>query len=174
MTHDETIARSLIQRVNVGDLLTRSAARGPTRDCVIDGARRFSYGEFEALSNRLAHGLLSLGYASGDALALMSANSAEFLATYFACAKIGVVCVPINLFWRNRELAYVLGHARVRGAVVTAELLEQFTTGLEAGLPIRDVIVVGGEPLPGLCPTTLRCSGSTRCNRGSARRFPKS
>lgn len=173
MTHDETIARSLIQRVNVGDLLTRSAARGPTRDCVIDGARRFSYGEFEALSNRLAHGLLSLGYASGDALALMSANSAEFLATYFACAKIGVVCVPINLFWRNRELAYVLGHARVRGAVVTAELLEQFTTGLEAGLPIRDVIVVGGEPLPGVVPDHLALLGFDALQQGQRATVPE-
>jgi acyl-CoA synthetase (AMP-forming)/AMP-acid ligase II len=156
LRQDQIIERSLIQRVNVGDLLTRSAARGPGRDCVIDGARRFSYGEFEAMSNRLAHGLLSLGYKAGDALALMSANSAEFLATYFACAKIGVVCVPINLFWRNRELAYVLGHAGVRGAVVAAELLEQFATGLEPGLPLRDVIVVGESgPLQGLLPGHL-------------------
>src|SRR2546426_1159031 len=70
-------------------------------------------------------------------------NSAEFLATYFACAKIGVVCVPINLFWRNRELAYVLEHAQVRGAVVEAEVFEQFLTGLEEGQALRDVIVVG-------------------------------
>lgn len=143
MRQDRNIERSLIQRVNVGDLLTRSAARGPDKDCVIDGGRRFSYAEFEALSNRLAHGLLSLGYAPGEALALMSGNSAEFLATYFACAKIGVVCVPINLFWRNRELGYVLGHAKVRGAVVTAALLEQFSTGLEPGLAIRDLVLIG-------------------------------
>lgn len=143
MKQEQAIERSLIQRVNVGDLLTRSAARGASRDCVIDGARRFSYGQFEAMSNRLAHGLLSLGYSAGDSLALMSVNSAEFLATYFACAKIGVVCVPINLFWRNRELAYVLGHAQVRGAVVTTELLEQFATGMAPGLSLRDVVVVG-------------------------------
>ena len=148
MTQDVSLAHSLIQRVNVGDLLTRSAARAPSRAAVIDGARRFTYGEFEALSNRVAHGLLSLGFRPGDALALMSGNSAEFLATYFACAKVGVVCVPINLFWRNRELAYVLGHAKVRGAVVTAELAEQFMTGLEEGQPLRDVIVVGDAPSP--------------------------
>ncbi|WP_213954719.1 AMP-binding protein [Variovorax sp. dw_954] len=143
MEQDQRIDRNLIQRVNVGDLLTRSAARGPAKDCVIDGERRFSYGEFEALANRVAHGLLSLGYGPGDALALMSANSAEFLATYFACAKVGVVCVPINLFWRNRELAYVLGHAKVRGAVVTTDLFEQFSTGLEPGLALGEVIVIG-------------------------------
>jgi acyl-CoA synthetase (AMP-forming)/AMP-acid ligase II len=98
MTIENQLNDSLIQRVNVGDLLTRSAARAPAKDAVIDGERRFSYREFEALANRVAHGLFALGYRPGDALALMSGNSAEFLATYFACAKIGVVCVPINLF----------------------------------------------------------------------------
>ena len=114
-----------VRRINVGDLLTRSAARAPGSDAVIDGERRYSYALLEAWSNQLAHGLLARGYKVGDALALMSGNSAEFLATYFACAKIGVVCVPINLLWRHGELAYVLQHAGVRGTVVTARMLEQ-------------------------------------------------
>lgn len=149
MTTDNQLADSLIQRVNVGDLLTRSAARTPSKDAVIDGGRRFSYREFESLANRVAHGLLELGYQPGDALALMSGNSAEFLATYFACAKIGVVCVPINLFWRNRELSYVLGHARVRGIVVTTQLFEQFVTGIEEGQALNDVIVIGAPTVEG-------------------------
>lgn len=132
-----------VRRVNVGDLLTRSAARTPHQDAVVDGARRFSYADFEARSNRIAHGLLARGYMPGDALALMSGNSAEFLATYFACAKAGLVCVPINLFWKHGELAYVLGHARVRGAVVAAELLAQFATGLAPEQGLREVFVVG-------------------------------
>ena len=49
-----------------------------------------------------------LGLGRGDALALMSTNSIEFLAIYYACAKLGLVCVPINLFWRHKELGYVL------------------------------------------------------------------
>lgn len=174
MTQDHALSDSLIQRVNVGDLLTRSAARAPRRDAVIEGARRFSYAEFEALSNRVAHGLLSLGFKPGDALALMSGNSVEFLATYFACAKAGVVCVPINLFWRNGELAYVLGHARVRGAVVMAELLDQFATGLEDGQLLRDVIVVG-EPGPALdvLPKALTVHGYEALQQGRSHEVPR-
>lgn len=174
MTQAHALSDSMIQRVNVGDLLTRSAARAPRRDAVIDGARRFSYAEFEALSNRVAHGLLSLGFQPGDALALMSGNSAEFLATYFACAKVGVVCVPINLFWRHRELAYVLGHARVRGAVVTTELLDQFMTGLEDGQLLRDLIVVG-EPGPArnALPAGLALHGYEALQRGRPQQVPQ-
>jgi acyl-CoA synthetase (AMP-forming)/AMP-acid ligase II len=143
MTQHHGVGADFVRRVNVGDLLTRSAARSPRQEAIIDGERRYSYESFEAWCNQLAHGLLARGYAPGDALALMSGNSAEFLTTYFACAKIGVVCVPINLFWKHSELAYVLGHAGVRGAVVAAELLEQFATGLEPGQALREVFVVG-------------------------------
>ncbi|SCK15869.1 Acyl-CoA synthetase (AMP-forming)/AMP-acid ligase II [Variovorax sp. HW608] len=133
------------RRVNVGDLLTRSAARTPHQDAVVDGERRFDYASFEAWSNQIAHGLLARGFVPGDALALMSGNSAEFLATYFACAKIGVVCVPINLFWKHLELAYVLDHARVRGAVVAGALLDQFATGLDRKQALREVFTIGGQ-----------------------------
>ncbi|MCW2867887.1 MAG: Long-chain-fatty-acid--CoA ligase, partial [Marmoricola sp.] len=106
---------NLIHRVNVGDSLTRSAARFPDRPAVVDGARRFTYAELNTWVNRVAHGLSQLGYARGDVLALASGNSAEFLVTYYACAKLGVVCVPINLGWRTREVAYVLEHSEARG-----------------------------------------------------------
>ncbi|MGI8413433.1 MAG: AMP-binding protein, partial [Solirubrobacteraceae bacterium] len=46
--------------------------------------------------HQLAHGLAARGYQRGDALGLAPANSAEFLAVYYACAKLGLVCVPIN------------------------------------------------------------------------------
>src|ERR1700734_1994464 len=125
MRDGQELNDNLIHRINVGDLATRSAARNPRQVAIVDGERRLTYRQFNEAANRLAHGLSSLGYGRGDALALMSGNSAEFLITYFACARLGLVCVPINLFWRHGELAYVLEHARVRGVLVEATLLSQ-------------------------------------------------
>lgn len=126
--------RNLIQRVNVGDALTRVAFARPEAPALVDGERRWTYAELDAWVNRLAHGLAARGYATGDALALASANSAEFLAVYYACAKLGLVCVPINLGWRADEVAYVLGHSRARGIVVEERLAEQMPE-------VADVIV---------------------------------
>jgi acyl-CoA synthetase (AMP-forming)/AMP-acid ligase II len=142
--HDShTLIDNLIHRVNVGDLLTRSAARAPRQIALVDGERRLTYRQFNEAANRLAHGFASLGYARGDAVALMSGNSAEFLITYFACAKLGLICVPINLFWRHGELAYVLSHAEVRCIVVEAVLLGQLETGTEGMAKVDALIVVG-------------------------------
>src|SRR6266511_2486679 len=56
---------NLIHRVNVGDSLTRTAARYPDRLAVVDGDRRLTYAEFNAWVNRVAHGLTARGYGRG-------------------------------------------------------------------------------------------------------------
>ncbi|MFD9194933.1 AMP-binding protein [Streptomyces phaeochromogenes] len=125
---------NLISRVNVGDMLTRSASRAPRALAIVDGQRRLTYEEFNTCVNRVAHGLLRSGYRRGDRLALVSANRAEFLVTYYACAKTGVVAVPVNLGWTARETAYVLDHAQVRGVVVESDrvpTLRETLSGLE-------------------------------------------
>lgn len=134
----------LIHRVNVGDLVTRSAARFPEREMICDGDRRWSYRDFDGWTNRIAHGLAGLGLKKGDALALMSGNRAEFLAVYFACARLGLVCVPVNLLWRQGELSHVLKDSRARAAIVEAGLLTQFCAGLEDPAQLLGIVVIDG------------------------------
>lgn len=152
---DPGLTQNLIARVNLGDLLVRSAARSPRQLAVVDDVFRLSYRELNAWVNRAAHGLAALGYCRGDALALMSTNRAEFLVTYFACAKLGVVCVPINLFWRQSELAYVLDHAHARGIVVEHASVDQLAEALAETPRLTEIIVLGG-PAPTLAGR--RCS----------------
>ena len=138
---------NLSRRVNVGDMLTRSAARTPHKIALVEGPRRLSYRDFNDGVNRCAHGLLALGYRPGDALGLMAGNCIEFLVTYYACAKIGVVCTPLNLFWRQGELSYVLGHAQVRGVVTQQRWLGELALVLGELPGIREVIALEG-PVP--------------------------
>lgn len=141
---DRELATNLITRVNVGDSLTRTADRMPNKLAVVDAARRITYAELNAETNRLANSLTASGYARGDALALAAGNSIEFLITYYACAKLGVVCVPMNLGWRAEEIAYVLDHSEARGIVVEAQLLPLAVPAVEKVPAVRDVIVAPG------------------------------
>jgi acyl-CoA synthetase (AMP-forming)/AMP-acid ligase II len=138
------LAGNLIHRINVGDSLTRSATRFPGRPAVVDGQSRFTYAELNCWVNRIAHGLLDRGYGRGDVLALASGNSVEFLVTYYACAKLGVVCVPINLGWRTDEVAYVLDHSEARGIVVERQLLDAIVPAVEKVDAVTDVVVTPG------------------------------
>jgi acyl-CoA synthetase (AMP-forming)/AMP-acid ligase II len=136
--------RNLIQRVNVGDSLTRTAARYPEALALCDGTRRLTYREFNRLVNRFARGLARRGYRRGDALALASGNSIEFLVTYYACAKLGVACVPVNLGWRPDEVGYVLGHSRARGIVIESQLLPALAETITKQPGVPDVVVAPG------------------------------
>jgi acyl-CoA synthetase (AMP-forming)/AMP-acid ligase II len=145
MTTEAALRDNLIHRVNVGDMLTRTAARYPERTALVDGERRLTYRGFDTWVNRVANGLAGRGYRPGDALALASGNSAEFLVTYFACAKLGVVCTPINLGWRTEEVAYVLGHSEARGMVVESGLIATMAPALDRVSRDLDLIVVPRE-----------------------------
>jgi acyl-CoA synthetase (AMP-forming)/AMP-acid ligase II len=138
------LADNLVHRVNVGDSLTRTAARRPGNLAVVDGERRFSYAELNAWVNRVANALDADGYARGDALAVASANSVEFLVTYYACAKLGVVCVPVNLGWRPAEVSYVLGHSGARGLVVETQLVDVMAAAVAEVPGVQDVFVAPG------------------------------
>lgn len=138
----DKLGRNLISRVNVGDMLTRSAARTPSGLALVQGERRLTYAELNGFVNRIAASLTTLGCSRGDAIALMSTNSIEFVAIYYACAKLGLICVPINLFWRHKELGYVLAHSKARLVIVEHDLLEQLQTGIDDAPDIRHVIVI--------------------------------
>lgn len=138
------LEENLIQRINVADTLRRSAAARPAQAAVVDKARRWTYAEFDGWVDRLAGGLAGRGYARGDVLALASGNSAEFLAVYYACARLGVVCVPLNLGWRPDEIGYVLGHSRARGVVVESQLVAAVAEAVASSPDVADVIVALG------------------------------
>jgi acyl-CoA synthetase (AMP-forming)/AMP-acid ligase II len=142
---DLELAANLVNRVNVGDSLTRTANRLPEVLAVVDGGRSWTYARLNAQVNRVANALAARGYTRGDALALGCGNCGEFLVIYYACAKLGVVCVPLNLGWRADEVAYVLDHSQSRGIVIEASLVPHLLPGVEKVPAVRDLIVVKGE-----------------------------
>lgn len=79
--------------------------------------RPYTFGELDARSNRVAHLLLKRGFSSGDRLCVYLANNVEMIDLFLACVKTGVVFVPINILYRDREIAHILGDAEPRAIV---------------------------------------------------------
>ncbi|CAB4942855.1 unannotated protein [freshwater metagenome] len=144
----DDLTTNLVGRLNVGDMLTRTAWRGPEKLAVVAGERRCTYAELNAATNRLANALAQAGYARGDVLGLVSGNSLEFLVTYYACAKLGVVCVPANLGWKAPELGYALQHSRARGVVVESQLLPLVHGAVDGLDAIGEIVVAPGTGEP--------------------------
>jgi malonyl-CoA/methylmalonyl-CoA synthetase len=71
----------------------------------------FTFGDLEARSNRVANALRSRGFVKGDRLCVYLANRVEMIDLYLACVKLGVIFVPINILYRDREIAHITGDA---------------------------------------------------------------
>ena len=79
--------------------------------------RTYTFGELEARSNRVAHALLARGYAKGDRLGVYLANCIELIDLFLACVKLGVIFVPINILYREREIAHIVNDAEPREVI---------------------------------------------------------
>jgi malonyl-CoA/methylmalonyl-CoA synthetase len=77
----------------------------------------YTFGELESRSNRVAHWLLRNGFHAGDRLCVYLPNCVEMIDIYLACVKSGIIFVPINILYRDREISHILRDAEPRGIV---------------------------------------------------------
>ncbi|MFC1907750.1 class I adenylate-forming enzyme family protein [Chloroflexota bacterium] len=80
----------------LGDIIRQNARKFPYRTAVICGETRLTYEELNSRVNRLARALLDMGMKKGDRLAVLADTCPEYVVTYFACAKSGMIIVPVN------------------------------------------------------------------------------
>ncbi|HEV2055053.1 MAG TPA: AMP-binding protein [Methylomirabilota bacterium] len=150
-----------------GQMLARVAARFPDREAIVAADRRITYKDFLRESERVARGLLALGIAKDDKVALWLPNRPAWLAVQQACAMIGAVAVALNTRYKAHELAYILGQSDATtliladhlGPVDFLETLNEVLPGLRNGEPgelalpefpkLTRVIVDAEDPYPG-------------------------
>ena len=81
------------------------------------GGRTLTFGEIEARSNRAANALRKRGFERGDRLCVYLQNRIELVDLFLACVKLGVIFVPINVLYREREIAHIVGDAEPRAVI---------------------------------------------------------
>ncbi|HJQ38978.1 MAG TPA: AMP-binding protein [Thermoanaerobaculia bacterium] len=74
----------------------------------------YTFGELESRSNRVANALRARGFEKGDRLCVYLANRIELIDLFLACVKLGVIFVPINILYREREIAHITKDAEPR------------------------------------------------------------
>jgi malonyl-CoA/methylmalonyl-CoA synthetase len=86
-----------------------------------DGVRTLTFGEIDARANRMAHALAARGAARGDRVCVHLANRLEFIDLFLACIRMGVIFVPVNVLYREREVAHIVADAEPRFCITSAE-----------------------------------------------------
>jgi len=100
--------------VNLGDLFDPEADPDKTALIAVDAdgnPRHFSYRVLERAIAALSAGLTERGFRRGARIALLGANSAEYLIVYFAIMRAGLVAAPVNIRLPAATIHFILGDA---------------------------------------------------------------
>jgi len=91
--------------------LHRSAQIFPDRVAVVEGALRYTYGEFLERSLKFAGALRAIGVKPGDRVAILAGNTHGMLAAHYAVPFAGAVLVALNTRVTPADMAYIVGHS---------------------------------------------------------------
>ena len=140
------------------------ADQDPERICLqhfaVDGNHRtLTYGALAEQSNRLAHGLRSLGIKRGDRVALLLPQGFEVVIAHMAIYRLGAIALPLALLFGSEALAYRLTDSGASIAVTNAFGLEKLLPVVDQ-LPMLGHVVTTDEPVAGTLAFADIVSGS--------------
>src|SRR5262245_40137256 len=102
-------------------LLELAAARRPTAEAVVDGARRLDYATLLAQATRLGAGFRRRGVSRGDRVLIALRNRLEHVLAYWALQLIAAVPAPVSFRAAAGEMRYLLEDCEARLALLEAD-----------------------------------------------------
>jgi fatty-acyl-CoA synthase len=141
----EMPASPWVEGLTLGAVLRQTARRFGQRDAMIfpQAGLRWTWTELDQAVDRVARGLLALGFRRGDHFGVWATNWPRWVLLQFATARIGVVLVTVNPAYRAAELEYALAQSEVRGLA----LIERYrSTGYVEMLRLACPELVASRP----------------------------
>jgi fatty-acyl-CoA synthase len=127
---------------------------------VIDAGEAWTYGELRDRRDHYVAALLDRGVTAGERVGILMLNSLDYIAVYFAAARIGAIAVRLNFRLAPAELEFILNDSGCTAVVLHTSRLSQLA-------PIREKVAVrtwlalddSADPLPGWVEALARGDG---------------
>jgi len=136
---------------NLASLLDSNLRDNADKTALIFGENQVSYGDLRKASLKLAGGLKQIGVRKGDRVLIMLPNIPHFPIAYYAALSIGAVVVPVNIMFKEREIAYFMENSEAVAAIVWEGFAHDFIAARNKTENLKHVLILG-EDIP---PNTL-------------------
>jgi long-chain acyl-CoA synthetase len=124
---------------------THAASRGD-RAMITYGPRVITYAGMDAVSSRVAQGLLAEGIGSGDRVAFLDKNGPEYFEVLFGGGKINAVNVAVNWRLAPPEIEYTINDAEAKLLFVGEEFVTTLERIEEKLSTVKKIVVLGAHP----------------------------
>lgn len=147
-----------LEESTIGNMVHLKAEKNGDKTFLRFEGKSFSYRQVHEISNRLANGLAAAGIRKGQHVAFMMDNKPEILWLFFAVAKLGGVCVPVNTAAKGELLVYYLTQSDSVVLVSDVELLPRFQA-IQAQCPgiAKAIVLDEKSALDGSVAASLSC-----------------
>ena len=132
--------------MNLLQVVRNAALLSPNKVFAVCNKNKKTFKQFYERVMRAGTGFSSLGIKKGDKVALLLHNSVEFLEAYFGAISAGAVIVPINVFLKSEEVAFILNDCRVKALVTSADF-EKVVDGINPELVPALENIISVDPL---------------------------
>jgi O-succinylbenzoate-CoA ligase len=135
---------------NIGSMLRQRATVSPRLEAYVEPSTnvRMNYAEMNALANRCANVLTSLGIRQGDRVGLLMPNSVEFCCLFYGAAKIGAVAVPLNTRLAAAEVDFILSDCGSKVVIygeASATVVDAIKADTDCSCTVSDWVPAGGS-----------------------------
>ena len=139
-----------LSEMTVDEILGWRASESPDAPFLYFGDETITYGHMQLRATLLASAMSRQGIEPGDRIAIASANSPDWVVTYFACCQLGAVLVTLNVAYREREFVYMLEQSGARWLICDESAggfeFRPFLEQLGPRLPTVETVVFHGDP----------------------------
>lgn len=123
------------------DLIANSSNRSPASLALTYGKTSVTYETLQHSVNALKNGLITLGLARGERVAIYLEKCVETVVASFGVAAAGCVFVPLNPLLKPDQVGYILRDCNVRTLITSAERASLLTEVLTDCPDLRQIIV---------------------------------
>ncbi|HEX4245222.1 MAG TPA: AMP-binding protein [Acidimicrobiales bacterium] len=100
-----------MEHLRIGDVVSVTTGRAPRRVAASLAGRRLTYSEIDAATAQLVRALAHRNIGAGHRVVWWGDTSLDAIALWFALARLGAVCVPMNPHFTPEEAARLLDQA---------------------------------------------------------------
>lgn len=131
-------------------LVEEAAKDYPDTPATIFMGKKITFKELQKAIDQFAAALYDLGIRQGDRVAIILPNLPQYQITHYALMKLGVIIVPTNPLYVERELEYQMNDSGAK-AVIALDLIYPRVRAIREKTSLEKIIVTGVKDyLPGL------------------------
>lgn len=101
----------------------------------------YTFKEVNALSNKIANGLIKIGVTKGDRVSVFLPNSAEYVLIWFGILKAGGILVPVNNAYKMDFLQFIIDNSDSKVSFISDHYLERLAL-IQDRIPRVEKVIV--------------------------------